>query len=146
MIRTFISALLALVRAGLMPQTTLALENAALRQQLTVCLRIQKRVRLRAEDRFFWMALRRLWPQWTRSLIIVQPVTVIGWQRKGFRAMWRRFIKCISGDHPEWGEDKIAEGLAAKFGIWHSTSTIRRYRVPRQSITRGGKRTTAARV
>ena len=41
------------------------------------------------------------------------------------------FIKRISGDHPEWGEDKIAEELVAKFGIPHSPSTIRRYMVPR---------------
>jgi hypothetical protein len=41
------------------------------------------------------------------------------------------FIKRISSDHPEWGEDKIAEELAAKFGIWHSGSTVRRYIVSR---------------
>ncbi len=47
------------------------------------------------------------------------------------------FIRRISGDHPEWGEDKIAEELAAKFGIQHSASTIRRYMVPRRSTPRG---------
>ena len=66
------------------------LENAALRQQLTIYRRTPKRTRLRSEDRLFWIALRRLWPQWTRPLIIVQPNTVIGWHRKGFQAMWRR--------------------------------------------------------
>ena len=43
----------------------------------------------------------------------------------------RAFIRRISGDHPEWGEDRIAEELAAKFGIHHSASTIRRYIVRR---------------
>jgi hypothetical protein len=43
----------------------------------------------------------------------------------------------MSSDHPEWGEDKIAEELAAKFGIEHSTSTIRRYMVPRRNAPRG---------
>ena len=56
----------------------------------------------------------------------------IAWHRRGFRLFWRRkpgrgpigrpriprkhiaFIQRISGDHPEWGEDKIAEELAAK--------------------------------
>ena len=47
------------------------------------------------------------------------------------------FIKRISGHHPEWGEDEIAEELAAKFGIVHSTSTIRRYMVPRLMMPRG---------
>jgi len=31
-----------------------------------------------------------------------------------------------SANHPEWGEDKFAEEFAAKFGILHSESTIRR--------------------
>jgi hypothetical protein len=47
------------------------------------------------------------------------------------------FIRRISGDHPEWGEDKIAEELAAKFSIQHSPSTIRRYMVTRQGPLRG---------
>ncbi len=38
MMRTLLSALLTLARAALMPQATLALENAALRQQLTIYL------------------------------------------------------------------------------------------------------------
>ena len=71
-------------------------------------------------------------------MIIVKPKTVIGWCNQGFRALWRRkskpgrpripkehikYIKRISSDHPEWGEDKIAEELAAKFGVNHSGST-----------------------
>ncbi|MBU1495155.1 MAG: helix-turn-helix domain-containing protein, partial [Actinobacteria bacterium] len=149
MMRTTLSALLALVRAALMPRASLALENAALRQQLTVYIRTQKRPRLRVEDRMFWIALHRLWSDSTRSLVIVKPATVVGWHRKGFKAMWRRksrpgkigrpriprthiaFIKRISADQPGWGEDKSAEELAAKFGVKHSPSTIRRYMVPR---------------
>jgi len=153
--RTLISAFFAFLRAALKPQATLALENAALRQQLTICLRTHKRARLRAEDRLFWVALRRLWSGWTRPLVIVKPATVLGWHRRGFKALWRyrsrcrktgrpriprkhiAFIQRISGDHPEWGEDKIAEELAAKFGVEHSTSTVRRYMVPRCKPPRG---------
>jgi putative transposase len=47
------------------------------------------------------------------------------------------FIQRISHDHPEWGEDKIAEEFAAKFAICHSASTIRRYMVPRDRTPRG---------
>ena len=72
---------------------------------------------------------------------------LIAWHREGFRAFWRRksrsgrpripmlhihFIRRISTDHPEWGEDKIAEELAAKFGVSHSGSTVRQYMVPRR--------------
>jgi hypothetical protein len=122
---------------------------------LAVYLRTSKRARLRANDRVFWVALRRLWPDWTRALVVVKPATVIGWHRKGFRIFWRRwsrvrplgrprigrehvaFIRRISSDHPEWGEDKIAKEIAAKFGIEHSTSTIRRYMVLRNGSPRG---------
>jgi len=45
--RTLILALFASLRAALMTRTTLALENAALRQQLAVYLRTHQRVRLR---------------------------------------------------------------------------------------------------
>jgi hypothetical protein len=38
----------------------------------------------------------------------------------------------ISGDHPEWGEDKIAEELEIKLGVKHSTSTIRNYMASRR--------------
>jgi hypothetical protein len=58
-----------------MPRTTLALENAALRQQLAISQRTHNRTRLRAEDRVFWVALRRLWSDWTRPLVIVKPAT-----------------------------------------------------------------------
>ena len=153
--RTFIVALLACLRAALKSQAALALENAALRQQLAVYLRTSQRARLRTEDRVFWLVLRRLWPDWSRSLVIVKPDTVIGWHRMGFRIFWRRrsrsrplgrpriaqehiaFIRRMSGDHPEWGEDKIAEELAAKFGVEHSPSTIRRYMLPGNRSPRG---------
>ena len=59
---TPIVALLACLRAALMPRAALALENAALRQQLAVYLRTSKRARLRTSDRVFWVALRRFWP------------------------------------------------------------------------------------
>jgi len=152
---TLLSALLSFARATLRSRTTLALENAALRQQLTVYQRAQKRVWLRTEDRVFWVALRRLWPAWDRALIVVKPETVIAWHRQGFKLFWRRrstrgkigrpripreyvaFVRRISTDHPEWGEDKITEELAAKFGVHHSPSTVRRYMLPRHTPPRG---------
>jgi hypothetical protein len=47
------------------------------------------------------------------------------------------FIQRISADHPEWVEDRIAGELLTKFGIEHSTSTIRRYMVLRRTAPRG---------
>jgi len=136
-------------------KSALALENAALRQQLVTYQRTRKRPRLRTEDRVFWTVLRRIWSAWDRSLVVVKPDTVIAWHRQGFRLLWRRrsrsakvgrpriprehinFIRRISGDHPDWGGEKIAEELAAKFGIKHSPTTIRQYRVPLPNTPRG---------
>ena len=152
---TLLSALLAFLWAALRSRTTLALEYAALRQQLTIYQRTQRHVRLRCKDRLVWILLRRLWSGWERFLLVVRPETVIAWHRQGFKLLWRRrsrdrhagrpraprehraLIRRISGDHPEWGEDKIAEEFAAKFAIHHSASTIRRYMVPRDRTPRG---------
>ena len=141
--RTLLAALLAIVRAALVRKANLALENAALRQQLAVYLRQQKRPHLEPEDRIFWVALKRIWSGWARHLVVVKPKTVIGWHRKGFRALWCRrsngrkpgrpriprkhiaFIKRMSRDHPDMGENAIAEELEAKFGIKHAPSTVR---------------------
>ena len=142
-VRTAIAALLAIVRAAFVRKANLALENAALRQQLAAYLRQQKRPRLQPEERVFWVVLKRLWPSWAKHLIVVKPKTVIGWHRKGFRALWCRrsngrkpgrpriprkhiaFIKRMSRDHPDMGENAIAEELEAKFGIKHAPSTVR---------------------
>jgi hypothetical protein len=51
----------------------LALENPALRQQLTVYRRAVARPRLRRSDRLFWVALSKLWRGWKQSLVIVAP-------------------------------------------------------------------------
>jgi hypothetical protein len=49
----------------------LALENVALRHQLAVYKRTVTRPRLRPTDRFFWIALARVWSGWRQPLLIV---------------------------------------------------------------------------
>ena len=66
----------------------LALENLALRQQLTVFEAKKLRPRLRKRDRIFWVWLSRMWAGWRTVLVIVQPDTVIRWHRQGFRLYW----------------------------------------------------------
>src|SRR6266571_1917336 len=55
---------------------TLLFENLALRQQLVVLKRKNKRPRLNALDRFFWIAIQRFWAGWQDCLLIVTPATV----------------------------------------------------------------------
>jgi hypothetical protein len=53
-----------------------ALENVALRQQLSVKRDI-KRPRLHHRDRLFWIALRTIWKNWKSAVVIVRPETVV---------------------------------------------------------------------
>src|SRR5687767_8334463 len=57
-------AIIAYVRAFFVPRHRLALEAAALRQQLAVFKRKQPRPRLHRPDRIFWTVLRRLYSGW----------------------------------------------------------------------------------
>jgi putative transposase len=61
-----------------------SLEIIALRQQVAVLKRKDRRPVLNRPDRLFWIALRMLWPRWSEILVIVKPATVIAWHRAGF--------------------------------------------------------------
>ena len=64
-----------------------ALVELALRQQLAIyAQRHPKRPRTRpCWIGAFWVALSRLWPRWKSALVIVQPETVVRWQKRRFR-------------------------------------------------------------
>src|SRR5437660_10053250 len=66
----------------------LALENLASRQQLAVYKRTVPRPKLRTADRFFWMALARVWAGWRQPLVIVTPPTVLRCRRRRLPASW----------------------------------------------------------
>jgi len=67
----------------------LLLENLALRQQLAVLARNLPHSRFSSSDRLFWVALRKLWPAWRQTLVLVQPETVVRWHRAGFELYWK---------------------------------------------------------
>ena len=73
---------------GIRTHRALVLENLALRHQLAVLQRSAPRLRLRRSDRLFWVLLSRLWSDWPDGVSIVQPATVIRWQRSGFKIFW----------------------------------------------------------
>jgi hypothetical protein len=120
-----------------------------LRQQLAVYKRKSKKPLLRNRDRLLWSLLSKIWRDWRSELILVKPETVIRWRERRFREFWRRksqnrpgrpaipnkhidFIRRISSDHPEYGEDRIVLELEVKFGIRHACSTVRRYMVKKR--------------
>src|SRR5216684_2132063 len=69
-------------------QQAVVLENIALRQQLAIYKRKQKRPELLWRDRWFWMILAKVWKGWRRTLFLVHPDSVVRWQRDRFRAYW----------------------------------------------------------
>ncbi len=66
-------------------EIALGLEIMALRQQVSVLKRKNRRPRLRRWDQLFWVFLRRLWSRWTEVLVVVKPEPVVRWHRAGFR-------------------------------------------------------------
>src|SRR5438034_10698829 len=62
-----------------------ALENAALRQQLAVFKRDIKRPTLHRRDRLRWNGLRTSRKSWKSALVIVRLETVLSWQRTAFK-------------------------------------------------------------
>jgi transposase InsO family protein len=134
----------AYVRSLFVSRHKLALEAAALRQQLAVFKRKQNRPKLRGLDRLFWIALRSLWPGWIESLILVKPETVVSWHRAGFRLFWRwrsrsgnpgrpkisgeirQLIRRMKVDNPGWGAPRI-HGELLRLGCEISEPTVSRY-------------------
>src|SRR5665213_2036725 len=81
---------LAVLAAPFKSKSRLEAENAALRHQLIVLRRkVQGRVRLTNNDRWFFIQLYRWFPSILKVLTIVQPETLVRWHRAGFRCYWR---------------------------------------------------------
>jgi hypothetical protein len=73
-----LSLLFGFFKAALSGQCNLALENLALRRQLAILRRTQKRPVISTKDRLFWVWLSRIWSEWRAPLLIAEPDTVIG--------------------------------------------------------------------
>ena len=136
----------AVVFAGFKSRAALQVENLALRHQLGVLHRSVKRPRLTAPDRLLWAWLCGAWSDWRSALIMVQPETVIGWHRKGFRLFWRwkirhgqrgrpsvpidvrQLIRTMSQENPLWGAPRI-HGELLKLGIDVGQTSVGKYMV-----------------
>ena len=133
------------VMSALRSRLSLQLEIAALRHQLSVYQRGQRRPAIASSDRLLWSILARLWRGWRGALFFVQPRTVILWQRKRFREYWRglsrgdcrgrpaislelrRLIRRMWQANPTWGSPRIV-GELEKLGIDIAKSTVEKYR------------------
>jgi hypothetical protein len=88
-----LSALIAGVASTFRSRAAMQLEILVLRHQLAVYHRSVKRPRLRPGDRVHWAWVARIWSGWRDSLFIVQPKTVIAWQRRRFRRHWKKLCQ-----------------------------------------------------
>jgi len=123
---------------------SVALENLALRQQLSIYKRKRKRPRLAGLDRWFWIALSVVWKDWRKALIMLHPDTVVRWQRERFRRYWtrlskraarvgrppisfviRRLIRTLAETNRLWRAPRI-HGELQKLGIVVSERTVSR--------------------
>jgi putative transposase len=142
MVQLFLAFLLAL-RVFFRARRDTALEILALRQQVAVLKRKRPRPPLHAYDRLFWSTLRRIWSGWADVLLIVQPETVVGWHRAGFRLYWRwrsrprggrpritqeirDLIRRLAQENSTWGAPKIHAELQ-KLGFTVAERSVARY-------------------
>ena len=147
-------ALLLALRAAFRRRRHLVLENVALRHQLAVLRRQLKRPHLQDRDRRFWLILRQVHSGWRDCLHLIQPETVLGWHRKGWRAYWRRksrtkkrgrppipfklihLIRRLARENPTWGAPHIRNELLL-LGHDIGEMTVSRYMVRGRDPRRG---------
>src|SRR5476649_3093982 len=144
---------LAVLAAPFKLKSRLEAENAALRHQLIVLRRkVQGRVRLTNNDRWFFIQLYRWFPSILKVLTIVQPETLVRWHRAGFRRYWRwksrprggrpqveadlrALIRRMSMENPLWGAPRI-HGELLKLGFEVAQSSVAKYMVKRSEERR----------
>src|SRR5215510_8297352 len=125
-----------------------ALENAALRQQLAILKRKTPRPKLHYRDRLFWILLMKIWEKWRTALVIVQPATVLSWHRRRFRRYWwklsqnngpgrpqvaaelRKLVRTMAAANVTWGAPRI-HGELLKLGFEISERAVSRL-MPKQ--------------
>jgi transposase InsO family protein len=139
-------------------KSRLEAENAVLRHQLIVLRRkVQGRIRLTNDDRWFLVQLYRWFPSILQALTIVQPETLVRWHRAGFRYYWRwksrsragrpqieadlrALIRQMSVENPLWGAPRI-HGELLKLGFDVAQSSVAKYMVRRWGPPSQGWRT-----
>jgi putative transposase len=94
---------------------------------------------------------------WKEALTIVSPATFVRWHRKGFKLYWRwksrggrpplpkdirQLIARMVSENITWGEERVADELSLKLGIYVSPRTVRKY-WPGQPDATGRTRTSS---
>ena len=100
--------------------------------------RRHSRLRFSTPVRLFWVILRRLWSEWRRALILVQPETVTRWHRAGFKLDW----KWLSQYRPGVGGRSVSRELrelifrmVAENSTWGAPRIYRELKMPGYGIS-----------
>jgi hypothetical protein len=149
---------LAVLASPFKSKSRLEAENAALRHQLIVLRRkVQGRIQLTNNDRWFLVKLYRWFPSTLQLLTIIRPETLVRWHRAGFRGYWRwksrsrggrpqlepdlrALIRRMSIENPLWGAPRI-HGELLKLGFEIAQSSVAKYMVKRRGPPSQGWRT-----
>lgn len=91
----------------------------------------------------FVMAITSHFFDWRSALVVVQPQTLIKWQKQAFRSYWRArsrrpgrppiprktidLIRQMNRENRTWGARRIASELMLKLGIRLSHRTVAKY-------------------
>src|SRR6478735_4155474 len=125
---------LAVLASPFKSKSRLEAENVALRHQLIVLRRkVQGRIRLTNNDRWFFIQLYRWFPSILQVLTIIRPETLVRWHRAGFLCYWRWksrsrggrpqietdlrvLIRRMSIENPLWGAPRelSSSGLSSR--------------------------------
>src|SRR5450830_927874 len=144
-----LSFMLAVLASPFRSKSRLEAENAVLRHQLIVLRRkVQGRVRLTNNDRWFLIQMYRWFPSILKVVTIIEPETLVRWHRAGFRRYWRwksrsrggrpqieielrALIRQMSMENLLWGAPRI-HGELLKLGFEVAQSTVATYMVKRR--------------
>jgi len=87
---------------------------------MIVLKRTHKRPRIESKDRLFWVWLSRTWSDWRQALLIVQPATVVGWHRQGFKHYWARLSRCKTSGRPSVSPEMraLVQQMAEANPLW----------------------------
>jgi transposase InsO family protein len=142
---------ISLLAAPFKSKLRLEAENAALRHQLIILRRrVQGRVGLTNNDRWFLIQLYRWFPAIVQVLTIIRPETLVRWHRAGFRCYWRwksrslggrpqietdlrALIRRMSVENPLWGAPRI-HGELLKLGFEVAQSSVAKYMIKRRGL------------
>jgi transposase InsO family protein len=130
------------LRLCLHSRAALAAEILFLRKQLALYQERQVTPRRATNATRLTLVWLSRWFDWRQALAIVKPETFTRWHRQGFCLFWQwksrpgrptlpadlqALIRRMARENPMWGQERIANELLLKLGLWVSPRTVRKY-------------------